>query len=393
MADEPLDLKTGAHADAAIASPGWDAQTEIPEIPQVVVDRSTADELELRRMQRTQTTCLFILALATGLALAYVAKMVLVVLFSSVLLAFVLAPLVDAGVRFGVPRALSSLLAIFLLLAVVYGVTFMSYSKAVDFMHDLPKYSQKVRALGAGFQRRADALRRTTEDIVPQSPEEKQAVTIRQSTSLGDTITSALGSVGEFVFTVSFVPFLAFFMLSWQEHVRSKTVMLFKMENRNTAYVTLGLMSGMIRSFLVGNVLVGLFVSVVSLIIFGLLGLPFFYFIGFISGFLSIIPYLGVVLALIPPLITGMGVLTLEKGIIIIVAILGLHLFAMNVLYPKILGKRLQLNPLTVTIALLFWGWLWGAMGLILAIPMTAAIKIVLDHVEGFEGYGHWMGE
>jgi predicted PurR-regulated permease PerM len=169
--------------------------------------------------------------------------------------------------------------------------------------------------------------------------------------------------------------------------------MLFKMENRNTAYVTIGLMSSMIRSFLVGNLLVGLFVSVVSLIVFGLLGVPFFYFIGFISGFLSMVPYLGVVLALIPPVITGLGVLNFEKVIMLILSILVLHLFAMNVLYPKILGKRLQLNPLTVTIALLFWGWLWGAMGLLLAIPVTAAIKIVLDHVEGFEGYGQWMGE
>jgi predicted PurR-regulated permease PerM len=149
----------------------------------------------------------------------------------------------------------------------------------------------------------------------------------------------------------------------------------------------------MIRSFIVGNFIVGLFVSVVSLIVFGLLGVPFFYFVGFISGFLSMIPYLGVVLALAPQVIMGLGVLTTEKLILILAVILGLHLFAVNVLYPKVLGKRLQLNPLTVTIALLFWGWLWGAMGLILAIPLTAAIKIILDHVEGFEGYGQWMGE
>ena len=369
------------------------AGNEIPEIPQVVVDRTSAQELELRRMQKTQTTCLFILAVATGLALAYLAKIVLVVLFSSILLAFVLAPLVDFGVRFGAPRPLSAMLAILVLLAVIYAITFVSYSKGVDFVQDLPKYSRQLRDLGSKFQRKAEALRKTTEAIVPQSAEEKQAVTIKQTTSISDLVTSTLGSVGEIIFTISFIPFLAFFMLSWQEHVRSKTVMLFKMENRNTAYVTIGLMSGMIRSFIVGNMIVGLFVSVVSLILFGLLGVPFFYFIGFISGFLSMVPYLGVVLALIPPLITGMGVLSLEKGILLVFIILGLHLFAMNVLYPKILGKRLQLNPLTVTIALLFWGWLWGAMGLILAIPMTAALKIVLDHVEGFEGYGQWMGE
>src|ERR1035437_8058160 len=323
MANEPLDIETKA-------------EDGIPEIPQVTVDRTSNEELELARMQRTQTTCLFILAMATGLGVAYLAKMVLVVLLASVLLAFMLAPLVDFGVRFGVPRPLSALLAVLLLLSIVYGITFLSYSKAVDFMQDLPKYSQQIKGVGAKFQKRAEALRKTTENIVPQSAEEKKAVTIRQSSSFSDTITSTLGSVGEFVFTISFVPFLSFFMLSWQEHVRSKTVMLFKMENRNTAYVTLGLMSGMIRSFLVGNMLVGLFVSVVSLIVFGLLGVPFFYFIGFISGFLSIIPYLGVVLALIPPIITGMGVLTLQKLVLLGITILGLHLFAMNVLYPKI---------------------------------------------------------
>jgi predicted PurR-regulated permease PerM len=380
MANNPLDVAPKAEND-------------VSEIPQVTVDRGTAEELDLRRMQRTQTTALFILAVATGLALAYVAKMVLVVIFSAVLLAFVLAPVVDFGIRLRLPRPLSALIAIFLLLGAIYGVTLLSYSKAVDFMQDLPKYSKQVKEVGAKFQRRAEALRKTTESIVPQSPEDKKAVTIRQSSSYSDTITNALGSVGEVVFTISFVPFLAFFMLSWQEHVRSKTVMLFKMENRNTAYVTMGLMSGMIRSFIVGNLLVGLFVSVVSLIVFGFLGVPFFYFVGFISGFLSIVPYLGVVLALVPPIITGMGVLTLDKLVLLGVVTLGLHLFAMNVLYPKIIGKRLQLNPLTVTIALLFWGWLWGAMGLILAIPLTAGIKIVLDHVEGFEGYGHWMGE
>jgi len=51
------------------------------------------------------------------------------------------------------------------------------------------------------------------------------------------------------------------------------------------------------------------------------------------------------------------------------------------------------LNPLAVTIALLFWGWLWGAMGLILAIPITAAMKIIFDHVETLKPWGAWMGE
>jgi predicted PurR-regulated permease PerM len=82
-----------------------------------------------------------------------------------------------------------------------------------------------------------------------------------------------------------------------------------------------------------------------------------------------------------------------SKLIISLVTVFGLHLFALNVLYPKFLGSRLKLNPLAVTLALLFWGWLWGAMGLVLAIPMTGAIKIVFDHVAPLRDMGAWLGE
>jgi predicted PurR-regulated permease PerM len=74
-------------------------------------------------------------------------------------------------------------------------------------------------------------------------------------------------------------------------------------------------------------------------------------------------------------------------------AVLGLHMLALNVLYPKILGRRLQLNPLAVTMALLIWASLWGAIGLLLAIPITAAMKIIFDHVEPLKPYGVWLGE
>ena len=127
--------------------------------------------------------------------------------------------------------------------------------------------------------------------------------------------------------------------------------------------------------------------------VFGFLGLPYFYFLGLISGFLSLVPYLGVLLALLPPLAAGLGALDLTSFIIIGVSVLGLHIFAMNVLYPKVLGKRLQLNPLVVSIGLLIWGWMWGAMGLVLAVPIMGAVKIICDHVSSLRPIGAWMGE
>jgi predicted PurR-regulated permease PerM len=175
--------------------------------------------------------------------------------------------------------------------------------------------------------------------------------------------------------------------------VRSATVSLFSMENRQTAYVTLGLISAMIRSFMVGNLVIGFALGLASTAVFGLLHLPFFYFVGFISGFLSLVPYLGPVLALAPPVFVAIGHNSSSDFVYIFMAVLGLHLIALNVLYPMFLGKRLQLNPLAVTMSLLLWAFLWGAIGLLLAIPITAAMKIIFDHVESLKPYGAWLGE
>jgi predicted PurR-regulated permease PerM len=89
----------------------------------------------------------------------------------------------------------------------------------------------------------------------------------------------------------------------------------------------------------------------------------------------------------------GLGQLDAGDLILVVICVVALHLIALNVLYPKLLGSRLRLNPLAVTIALLFWGAIWGAIGLVLAIPVTGAIKVVCDHVESMKPYADWLGE
>jgi predicted PurR-regulated permease PerM len=373
-----------------------------PQSPPASPSASTAEiyrsvaELERRRYSKLQAASLIVLATAAVLTLMYFAKPVLVVTLVSVLLAFILAPIVDACDRTHFPRWFGSGVALLVLIGVSYLAMYFSYNRAVSFLDDLPKYTERMRETLIRFRQRTERIQKTAENVLQtsSSPEDKNAIPIKVNQSnWADRLTEGAGAVTEIVLLIGFIPFLTYFMLSWQEHFRSSTVMLFKLEHRNTAYVTLGLISAMIRSFIVGNLVVGIFISLVSMTVFGALHLPYFYFLGIISGFLSLIPYLGVVLALVPPLAAGLGQIHSEQVLIVVLTVLGLHLFALNVLYPKIIGKRLQLNPLAVTLALLFWGWLWGAMGLILAVPITAALKIIFDHVEGLRPWGAWLGE
>jgi predicted PurR-regulated permease PerM len=334
-----------------------------------------------------------IIATLAIFAVCYFAKLVLITLLVSVLFAFMLEPAVGFFERFRMPRALATGIVMAIIGVLLYVGGYFIYARTMDFVDALPRYSQKVRRIADDYRARAEKLEKSTQNALPAPEPDKNTVKVEQQTNWADKITSSLGTVGEAVLAISFIPFLVFFMLTWQEHVRAATVMLFKMENRNTAYVTLGRISKMIKAFMLGNLFIGAFVSIVSALVFLAIGLPNWLVLGFLSGYLSLVPYLGVVLAMVPPLIAALGQETTPEILVIILTVLGLHLFAINVLYPKVLGRRLQLNPLAVTIALLLWGWLWGAWGLILAIPITAAMKIVFDHIEALQPYGAWMGE
>jgi predicted PurR-regulated permease PerM len=304
-----------------------------------------ANDAERRRHSRIQSSSLAVIAVGGVLTMMYLAKAVLILTLVSMLIAFMLAPIVELCQRIHLPRSLGSLIAVLLMCATLYGIFYVSYSQADEFVSELPKYSGRIRAVLNQVRLRAERFRQTTRNVLPEEKPDKGTLTVRQSTSwLDDLTNSALGAT-EVVLMTAFVPFLVFFMLSWQDHVRSSTVMLFNLENRNTAYVTLGLISQMIRGFIVGNVVIGVILGITSTIAFWILGVPYFYVIGMISGVVSLLPYLGIVLAILPPVVVSMNSLTI-KGFVELVAVVAVsHVIALNVLYPKIIGRRLQLNP------------------------------------------------
>ena len=370
-------------------------------MPEEAPDSQLAErELEEKRQRQLNTAvhagavAQVIVAAFVILAICYVAKLILVTLLVSILLAFMLEPLVNLLEKVRLPRSAGAFLAVLLMLALMYAGSYFLYGKAMSFVHELPKYSDRIRSHLAHFRQQTTELEKTTQQVFPEDKSGKKPMPVKvENTGAPGAVSDKIGAVTEVVLTLCFIPFLTYFMLSWQEHARTKSVQLFRPENRSTAYVTLGHISAMMKSFIAGNFVIGLFIGICSVVIFGFLGVPYFYFIGFISGFLSLMPYLGIAVAMLPPIAAGLGVMSDTRLLLVAVTVLGLHLLAMNVLYPKVLGKRLQLNPLVVTLSLLLWGFIWGAMGLILAVPIMAAVKIVCDHVVSLRPIGDWMGE
>lgn len=367
--------------------------------PEVVIPAETAAELEeehelLHANIRAASMAQVAVAVIAGIAVFYFARLPLITVSVALLIAFILEPIVNGLRKWRVPRALGALIAVLCLVAVFAAAIYVFYNRAVAFGRDLPRYSAEIHAMVAKVTTNTSKIEQNTSKVLKGPQTQKPIpVEVQQGPSLFRFLEGGAGMVGDIVLALSFIPFLVYFMLSWKEHAHRATVQLFPKEHRLVAHRTVGRISTMIRSFIIGNVVVGIINSVVSSLVFWQLGIKYPYFIGVISGFASLIPYLGLVLAIIPPLAGGIGVLNHTGVIIVVVTVLVIHLVTMNVLYPKLVGGRVRLNPLAVTLALLFWAWIWGAMGLVLAIPIVGATKIIFDHVDSLRPLGAWLGE
>jgi predicted PurR-regulated permease PerM len=191
----------------------------------------------------------------------------------------------------------------------------------------------------------------------------------------------------------SFVPFLVYFMLSWRDHINRSFLQFFHGEGRLVAARSMAGVAGMVRAFVVGNFLLGLLLSVLSAVGFWIVRLPYPLLVGPLSGCLSLFPYVGLPLAMIPPLFAALNQDQVTVYALALAITAALHVIALNLLYPKVVGSRVHLNPLVVTFSLMFWGFLWGAAGLLLAIPLTAALKAVCDNVKDWRAFGKFLGD
>jgi predicted PurR-regulated permease PerM len=361
-----------------------------------VASEQAAEEVEILHASiKAGTIAQIVVAVIAMIGLIYLLKLVLVTTLVSMLLAYMLEPLVAWWALLRIPRWLGALIAVLLALALAAGLSYFSYYRATEFADQLPRYSARLRDSLGKIRSREIQIEDHARSVVDPPIDGKQPIPVKvqEPHGLARLISENSGSIFEVLLAIGFVPFLVYFMLVSKDHSHVATVRLFPKEHRMLAHRTVGTISTMIRSYIVANVVVGVLSTVIFTLVFWQLGIRYFYFIGAISGFASLIPYLGVFLSVLPPLTGGVDVLDKTGIVAVLVVVVGLHVVTMNLIYPKFIGHRLRLNPLAVSLSLLFWAWIWGAPGLILAIPLLGAAKIICDRIEPLCGLGSWLGD
>jgi len=333
-----------------------------------------------------------IIAAGIVIAFCYWASTVLVTLVVAVLMAYFLDPVVNWLEEWHVPRALGALIVVLSTIFLVLLLAWTLILRVDQFGADWPNYQKPLKAAASAVSKKLETFESHVSEIEPTNNPGERIIAVADSHPVRTAVLSRLGALEAVFVAATFVPFLLFFMLAAKRQVWHATMQLFPSTERTRVKQTLGEVTLVLRSYVIGTALVGLILIFASWMFFLSIGLEFPFLAALVSGLVNLIPYFGVVLSWFPPIIIGLKQFKhVEPYIGIIVMMTFLHLIAANLLMPALVGWRVRLNALALTVALLFWGWLWGPMGLILAVPITAVIKVICDHVESLQPVGRWL--
>jgi predicted PurR-regulated permease PerM len=345
--------------------------------------------------------------LATILVLQYAQAMIIPIVLG-ILISYALEPIVARLTKWRVPRPIS---AAVVLIAVTAGTGLLIYelrSQASAIVEQLPAATRRLREMvendrpttAVAIQQVQKAASELEKAASAAAPPPSSGVPRVQVEAAPFSVTDYLmwGSIGvaAAVGQLVLILFLAYFLLASGDLYRRKLVKIVgpSLSQKRVTVQILSEIDRQIEMFLLVQVFTSTIVAVATWLAFRALGVNQAAVWGILAGVFNSIPYFG------PVLVTGgtAVVAFLQFGTInMAVVVSGVSLLITSLegflLTPWLTSRAARMNAVAIFVGLLFWGWVWNAWGLLLAVPMLMVIKTVCDHVEDFKSFGELLGE
>jgi len=358
---------------------------------------------------RVETLCLIFLCVAGSVFLLRYAQAVILPVVLSLLFFYALDPIVCWVSRFGIPRILSCVLILAALLGIVASGIFFLRDQAREMVERLPEALSKARAAieshqaespgaVAKVQEAAGELEKTAAEVAGSQP--KAGVTRVQIEEpilkMGDYVWSGSLSVIWLIGQAITVFFLVLFLLAAGDHYKRKLIQVVgpRLSRQRLTLEILNDIDHQIGRFLLVQVVTGIVIGATLGVCLWLLGLRQPAVWGVSAAVLNSIPYFGAIIITCAVALAAF----LQFGSLGMVALVTVVTFLVTTLdgfflTPLLTSKFSKMNNVAVFLSLLFWGWLWGPMGMLLAVPLMVVIKSICDHIESLKPIGYLLGE
>lgn len=332
-----------------------------------------------------------LVAVIATVYILFVLRETIIPLAFSVLLAILLHPVCTWLERHRVPRIGAILLSILALFVVLVVLIYVVSIQIGSFAEELPRITEKAETiLDQTLTMGERYLNISRSQQVSEAKKYMINALSEGRAVLLNTLVTTTGAISTFIL----IPLYIFFLLLYRHFFRRFIHKVFKSVPNAELNLLLKKIYDVIKSYLSGLFLVILIVGVLNSIGLLILGIPHAIFFGFLAGFLILIPYIGILIGSVLPAL--LSVVTMDSPWYA-VGVIGVMSFVQflegNFITPNIVGSKVSVNPLAAIVALFLGGQLWGLSGLILALPVTAILKVIFDAIPSLEPFGFLLGE
>lgn len=324
----------------------------------------------------------------------YFGRTIILPVVLGVFLSFLLRPVVRKLYKAGIPESVGAAIVLLAFLGIlIFGAVRLA-GPASNWMNKAPESLQEIQWKIGGILQPAQKVTRAAEQVeqIANGTQDGtvQQVEIKSPGLLDGVILGAKKVLGGIVITFGLLYFLLaagdFFLRTWVENLTTLT------EKKRAVAVTRELTETMSK-YLVTITMINIVLGLTTALALSLLGMPNPILWGVLGGVLNYVPYLG---ALVGVVIIGLAALlhfdSVGYALLAPAIYWGLTVLESGFISPIFLGRQLALNPVMIFLSLVFWGWLWGIPGTLLAVPILVALKVVCDYSKPLASFGKFLG-
>jgi predicted PurR-regulated permease PerM len=360
-----------------------------------------------------RNVALTLLASLAGIAALNYAQPILIPLVLGILIAYALERPVSALARIKVPRAIGSAIVVLVAITLVGLGVWSLTGQAMDIVSQVPQAAVRLRervqahrASRSGaietVQRAANELQKTANAASEQAQTPASSPNVQKVQVVNPTVNvsnylywGGMGLIGGLGQTVVIL-FLVYFFLASGNLYKKKLVKIAgpHLWQKKLTVEILDDINSQIESFIRVQVITSAIVGVATMAALWYLGLNQYVVWGLLAGIFNSIPYLG------PVIVTGgLGTVaflqfnSVSQTLIVCAAAFVITSLEGFLLTPALMSRAAKMNPVAVFVGLLFWSWIWGIWGAVLAVPMLMMLKAVCDHLEDLQPLGELLGE
>jgi predicted PurR-regulated permease PerM len=380
-------LNAGMLAAVAVATPlDVTSNTDAPPASQVIVEQpvlSAPIAVEKESQSQVPVIGIFVLVL---IAAIYLGKPVLMPVMLGVILAIVLSPLVGRMALLRMPEPVAAAVVMASLLAAMVVIGELLIMPAREVLAELPAQVQSL------FVQMLDWLRsfRLGAWVAPKSNVQLSEHAAAQGVSIGAVLLRAAQS---FVVSAVSAGLVAYFLLASGDLFLVKLMrVLPRVRDKVRAVKVVRTVQQEVANYFASVAIINIGLGVATALLTWVFGLPMPWFWGLLVAILNFVPYVGpgvsACLLMLASLTYGESATT---SFLLAACFVGVTFVEGQIINPVVVGNRLELNHPVVFVSLLFWGWMWGIGGLLIAVPLLIVAKKFADHTPGWEAIAEFL--